>query len=117
MSEEDIKKRVDDLSTNLELSKDQHKKIMDYEMEFYTRMQVEREKMRNSGDFDREAMRERMTKVREERNKKYEEVLTKDQLEKYKVIQEQRRNEMRQQRQQANPQQDGDRPARGRGRN
>ncbi len=117
-SEEDIKKQVDDLSKNLELSKDQQKKVLDYEMEFNTKMQVEREKMRNnSGDFDRETMRARMTEVREERDAKYGEILTKEQLEKYKVQQEQRRSEMRRQYQEGSPDRQGDRPERGRGRN
>jgi len=118
-TEEDIKKQVNDLTKNLELSQDQNKKLLDYEMEFNTKMQVEREKMRNnSGDFDREAMRERMAKVRDERDQKYGEILTKEQMEKYKVQREQRRSEMRRQYRENNPDAGGsDRPARGRGRN
>lgn len=117
MSEEDIKRQVDDLSQNLTLSQEQHKQLMDYEMEFYTRMQVEMEKMRNNqGDFDREAMRERMMQVRDERNKKYESVLTKDQLDKYNQIQEQRRTEMRRQFEEGSDN-SRERPERGRGRN
>jgi len=118
-TEEDIKKQADDLSKNLGLSQDQHKQVVDYEMEFNTKMQVEREKMRNnSGDFDREAMRARMIEVRDERDKKYGEILTKEQMEKFTVQQEQRRSEMRRQYQENNPEAGGgDRPARGRGRN
>jgi len=117
MSEEDVKRRVNDLSENLKLSDDQHKKILDYELEFYTKMQVEREKMRNSGEFDRDAMRERMIKVREERDKKYEEVLSPAQMEKYRELREQRMNQRRQQFQESDPQKSGERPTRGRGRN
>jgi hypothetical protein len=117
MSEEDVKRRVNDLSENLKLSEDQHKKILDYELEFYTKMQVEREKIRNSGEFDREAMRDRMMKVREERDKKYEEVLSPSQMEKYRELREQRMNQRRQQFQENNSQNSGERPARGRGRN
>jgi len=61
-----------------------------------------------------------MMKMRDERNVQYEEVLTKEQYEKFIVMQEQRRNEMRQQRQQVNPDGEGgeaERPDRGRGRN
>ena len=113
MSEEEIKERVDNLSETLEFSEDQHKKILKYEMEFYNKIQVERQKF--SGD--REAMRATMMKIREERDKKYEEVLTKEQMDKFKEIQEQRRNDMRRQYQENNPEGQGDRPARGRGRN
>ena len=115
MSEDDIKERVDNLGETLEFSKEQHKKILDYEMEFYNKMQVERQIY--TGD-NREEMRATMMKAREERDKKYEEVLTQEQLKKYKEIQEQRRSEMRRQYQDRNPGgQGGDRPARGRGRN
>ena len=121
MTEEDIKARVESTAKTLELSDDQHKKVLSYELEFYNKTQIEFQKMRNSGEqFDREEMRSKMMKMRDDRNAKYEEVLTKDQYVKFTTIQEQRRNEMRQQRQQNNP--DGqpaeseERPERGRGR-
>ena len=121
MTEEDIKERVDNLQESLQLTQDQHKKLMYYELESYNKMQIERQKMMNNqgGQFDREAMRATMMKSREEREKKYEEVLTREQMKKFTEIQEQRRNQMRQQYQQNNPEGDGDgdRPARGRGRN
>ncbi|MEN8226849.1 MAG: hypothetical protein ABFS38_01750 [Bacteroidota bacterium] len=113
VSEEDIKERVDNLGETLKFSKEQHKKILEYEMEFYNKMQVERQKYTG----DREAMRATMMKAREERDKKYEEVLTKEQMAKFKEIQEQRRSDMRRQYQEKNPEGDADRPARGRGRN
>ena len=69
------------------------------------------------GNFDREAMRETMMKAREERDKKYEEVLTKEQLVKFREIQEQRRSEMRQQYQESSPDNQAEKPARGRSRN
>ena len=101
----------------------QHKTVLAIEMESYNKMQIEFQKMRNAGgppaDGDREAMRERMMKMRDDRNTKYEEVLSKDQFVKFTEIQEQRRNEMRQQRQQNNPDgqdQPAERPERGRGR-
>jgi Spy/CpxP family protein refolding chaperone len=120
MTEEDIKLRVESTAKSLELSEDQHKKVLSYELEFYNKTQIEFQKMRNSGgQFDREEMRAKMTKVMEERNAKYEEVLTPDQYKKFTEIQEQRRSEMRQQReqQQQNPDdQPAERPQRGRGR-
>jgi len=120
MTEEDIKQRVESTAKTLELSEDQHKKVLSYELDFYNKQQIEFQKMRNSGgQFDREEMRAKMTKVMDERNGKYEEVLTPDQYKKFINIQEQRRNEMRQQReqQQQNPDdQPAERPERGRGR-
>ena len=113
MSEEDIINRVDNLSETLEFSEEQHKKILEFELEFYNIMQVERQKFTG----DREAMRAVMMEAREKRDKKYEEVLTKDQMEKFKEIQAQRRSEMRRQYQETNPGDESEKPARGRGRN
>ena len=118
MTEEDIERRVDNMSETLELTKDQHSKVMSFEMENSTKMQLEREK--NMGD--RDAMRASMMKIRDERNKQYEEVLTEVQLVKFKEIQEQQRNQRRQQYEQGGGGQgggsdsQGDRPPRGRSR-
>jgi Spy/CpxP family protein refolding chaperone len=121
MTEEDVKQRVDNLAETLDLTEKQHKILLDYELESYTKMQVEFEKFRNQSGPppDREEMRARMMKLREERDAKYREVLTKDQMAKFEEIQEQRREQMRQQYQQNNPEGEGEqeRPARGRGRN
>jgi len=121
MTEEDIRARVDNLSETLSLSEQQHKQILDYELDFYNKMQIEFQKMRSNPDGppDREAMRANMQKFREERDQKYTEVLTAEQMEKYQQIQEQRRSEMRRQYEEGNPSgEDSDnRPARGRGRN
>ena len=115
MTEDDIKERVESTSKTLELSDDQHEKILKYELDFYNKMQIERQKMQNSGgQFDREEMREKMMKIRDERNAKYEEILSPDQYKKFTEIQEQRRSEMRQQRESGG--QPSERPARGRGR-
>jgi len=120
MTEEDIKERVESTAKALELSEDQHQQVLSYEMEFYNKRQIEFQKMRNSGgEFDREEMREKMMKIRDERNAKYQEMLTPEQYKKFTEIQEQRRSEMRQQREQQQQNPDGqpaDRPARGRGR-
>jgi protein CpxP len=124
MTEEDIKERVDNTAKNLELNDEQHKKVLAVEMDFYNRMQIEFQKMRNTGgqpsESDRTAMREKMMKMRDDRNTAYEKVLTQEQYKKFIASEEQRREEMRQQRQQANPEGQGspaDRPARGRGGN
>ncbi|MCK4748725.1 MAG: hypothetical protein KAT15_16845 [Bacteroidales bacterium] len=119
MTEEDIKERVDNLAETLKMSEDQHKKILAVDMEFYNKMQIERQKMRNDGGPppDREAMRAKMREMRDERNQKYEDVLTPEQYDKFIEIQERRREQMRQQHQQNNPGGEEDRPPRGRGRN
>jgi Spy/CpxP family protein refolding chaperone len=123
MSEDDIKAQVESTSKSLKLSDAQHQEILKYELDFYNKRQIEFQKMRNSGEPpDREAMRARMTTIMEERNAKYQEVLTPDQYKQFTEIQDQRRSEMQRQREQQQQQQNPDaapaeeRPARGRGR-
>ena len=121
MTEDDIKENAKNTAESLKLSDEQAKKVLAIDMEFYNKMSIERQKMMNAGgppaDGDREAMRERMMKMRDDRNTKYEEVLTPDQYVKFTETQEQRRNEMRQQYQQNNPDgQSEEKPERGRGR-
>ena len=118
MSEEDIKERSANTAKTLGLNEEQSKKILAADMDFYNKMQIERQKMRNAGGppSDREAMREKMMKMRDERNAEYEKVLTPDQYKKFIERQEQRQNEMRQQRQQSNPDGGEEKPERGRGR-
>lgn len=121
MTEDDIKENAKNTAETLKLSDEQAKKILAVDMEFYNKMQIERQKMMNAGgppsEADREAMRANMMKMRDDRNAKYEAVLNPEQYKKYLEIQEQRRSEMREQRQQMNPQgQPEERPARGRGR-
>lgn len=120
MSEDDIKERSEATAKTLGLNEKQQEKILALDMDFYNKMQIERQKMRNMERTEetRNVMREKMTKMNDERNKQYKEVLTPEQYKKFIEIQEQRRDEMRQQRQQSNP--DGGQgapPERGRGRN
>lgn len=128
MTEDDIKEQVASTAKTLQLTDEQHKKVLATEMDFYNKRQIEFQKMRNAGGppADREAMRETMTKMRDERNAAYESILTPAQYKQFTEMQDQRMREMREQRQQqqqqqANPgeEQSGttDRPARGRGRN
>lgn len=118
MTEDDIKERVEQTAKLLDLSEDQHKKILAVDLDFYNKMQIERQKMRNAGGPppDREEMRAKMIKMRDDRNAEYEKVLNADQYKQFIELQEQRRNEMRQQRQQNPDDQREERPARGRGR-
>jgi Spy/CpxP family protein refolding chaperone len=127
MTEEDIKERVDNTAQTLKLNEDQHKKALAVEMDFYNKMQIEFQKMRNAGGppndpSDREAMRAKMMKMRDDRNAEYEAILTPEQYEQFIDMQEQRMREMREQRQrqQSNPDGEGgtsERTQRGRGRN
>ncbi|MDX2430242.1 MAG: hypothetical protein QNK35_04875 [Bacteroides sp.] len=120
MSEEDIKENAEKTAKTLGLKDDQSKKILTIDMDYYNKMQIERQKMMNMDrtEENRNAMRTKMTKMRDDRNKQYEEVLTAEQYKKFIEIQDQRRSEMQKQRQEANP--DGSQPPkseRGRGRN
>ena len=120
MTEEDIEKNVEQTAKNLGLNEDQHKKILAIDKDFYNKMQIERQKMRNMErtEENRDAMRTKMTEMRDDRNKQYKEVLTPDQYKEFIVIQDKRRDEMRQQRQQGNPDGgQGEQSQRGRGRN
>ena len=121
MTEEDIKEQSENTAKTLGLTAEQAKKTLATDMDFYNKMQIERQKMMSSGgppaEGDRQAMREKMMKMRDDRNAEYEKVLTSEQYKKFIEIQEQRRNEMQQQRQQSNPDGEGEeRPERGRGR-
>jgi len=117
MTEEGIKERVDQLAETLKLNDDQHKQLEKVEMDFYKKIDVERQKMRNEGGplpQDREARRDKMMQMREERDARYKEILTEEQFKQYQEIQEKRRSEMRNQ---YRPEGNSERPSRGRGRN
>ena len=121
MTEEDIKEQSGNTAKTLGLTDEQAKKTLAADMDFYNKMQIERQKMMSAGgppaEGDRQAMRDKMMKMRDDRNAEYEKVLTPEQYKKFIEIQEQRRNEMREQRQQSNPDGGGGNPERGRGRN
>jgi hypothetical protein len=120
MSEEDIKQRVESTAKTLNMNEEQHKKALAVEMDFFNKMQIERQKMMNAGGppADREAMREKMMKMRDDRNAQYESILSPEQYKQFIDMQEQRMREMRERRQQMDPGGDEseERPARGRGR-
>ncbi len=110
MTEEDVVERVERNADSLNLTDQQEKKVLEFELEFFK----ENQKMFENFDFetgDREAMREKMMKQREVRNEKYAEVLTEEQLEKYLQMQDRRRQQMRQRREEESGEQRG----RGRG--
>ncbi len=121
MTEDDIKENAKNTAETLKLSDEQAKKILAVDMEFYNKMQIERQKMMNAGgppaEADREAMRSKMMKMRDDRNAQYEAVLNPEQYKKFQEIQEQRRSEMQRQFQDRPQEEQSERPDRGRGRN
>ena len=114
MSEEDIEKRVDNLAKTLECTDKQKEQLLEYEIQWYRKMQTEREKIQSSGNFDREAFRARMQEQRKHREAKYKEILTEAQMDKYNKLREERRQQWQQQRQDGGQPGDGQRQ-RGRG--
>jgi hypothetical protein len=111
MSEEDYLARIERMADTLDLSADQEKKIMDFEKKMYQTMQKERENF-NPETGDREAMRARMTELREEREAFYKKTLNKEQYAQYEEMAEARRAQMQQRRSQGS----GSEGERGRGR-
>ncbi|MFC2116316.1 hypothetical protein ACFLTU_07560 [Bacteroidota bacterium] len=88
-TEEEVKARAMRLAESLECSDVQKKKLIDFEVEQYRQGQTERQKFAG----DRDAMREYMRKQRDIRDKKYAEILSEDQMKKYKQLMEERRNQ------------------------
>jgi hypothetical protein len=110
MTQENVEQRVGRLAATLELNAEQKKTILDYELEQFKKNQVERQRIQG----DRDQMRDYMMKQREERDKKYKEVLTEEQWTKYMEDREQRRqNNQDRQRPEGG---DRERPPRGRDR-
>lgn len=91
MTEEEVKERSAKMAEQLKATDEQAKKMEAIDLEFYKKMQVERQ---NAGG-DREAMRETMQTLSKERDEKYAKVLTAEQMKEYERI----REEQRQQRQ------------------
>lgn len=114
MSAEDVEENARNTAGTLELDETQTNKFVAIQLDFYNRMQIERQKMRNAEQApSREEMREKMMNMRDERDKQIKEVMTEEQFKKFQELQEQRRDEMRQRREQDQPE---ERSQRGRGR-
>jgi hypothetical protein len=97
MTEDDVKERVQRTADSLDLTDAQQKKVLAFELAYFK----ENQKMFENFDFetgDREAMRAHMMKQREERDKKYAEVLTQKQMDKYIEMRDRRQEQMRQRR-------------------
>lgn len=84
------KRQTEELTKTLDLNKDQQKKVLALNNEMGEKMSAMREDMRDGGG-DREAMREKMNKLRDEQNKEMKKILTEDQYKKYEKYLEERR--------------------------
>ena len=89
MTEASVKERVAKLAKTLECTDDQKKKLTEFEIAQYKKMQKERGKF--SGD--REAIRTYMQAQSKLSNEKYTEVLTPEQMKKYNKLMEERRQQ------------------------
>ncbi len=84
------KRQTAELKEALGLNADQEKKVYDMNLETSKKMSAMREKMQAGGN-GMEGMREKMTQIRAEQDKKMKEILTTDQWTKYQKYQEERR--------------------------
>jgi len=84
--EERAKSQTAELKELLDLKKDQEKKVYDLNLKTGKEMAALR-----SGGGDREGMREKYGKMREESNKEMKKILTEDQYKKYQKYQQERR--------------------------
>ncbi|WP_340112315.1 DUF4890 domain-containing protein [Maribellus mangrovi] len=88
---ERAKRQTEELTKELDLNKDQQKKVLELNEKYSEKMSAMFEDMR-SGGGDREAMREKMGKLRDEQNKEMKKILTEDQYKKYEKYLEERRS-------------------------
>ena len=88
-----VDRQMEELKEGLQLSDDQEKQVREIIVAGFETMRNAREEMQ---DGDREAMREKMQKMREEQTAKIKAVLSEEQFAKYEQIQAERRERMRQ---------------------
>ena len=86
---ESAKKQTEVLKKELDLNKDQEKKVHELNLKAANKMADLRKEMQNSGS--REEMREKFGEMREEQNKEMKKILTDDQYKKYEKYLEERR--------------------------
>ncbi len=92
--EEMAKSQTAQIKEKCGLDSAQEKKVYDLNLKSSKEMAKMRSESQGSGD--RDAMREKMTKMRDEQNKEMKKILTAAQYTKYEKYQEERRAEMRQ---------------------
>ena len=88
-----VDRQMEELKEGLQLTEDQEKQVREIIVAGFETMRNAREEMQ---DGDREAMREKMQKMREEQTAKIKAVLSEEQFAKYEQIQAERRERMRQ---------------------
>ncbi len=86
--EERAKTQTEELKKVLDLNQDQEKKVYDLNLSSGKKMTAMRAEMQGG---DREAMREKFGKLREEQNKEMKKILTEAQFKKYEKYLEERR--------------------------
>ena len=87
--EEMAKRQTDQIKEKCGLDKAQEKKVYDLQLESSKKMAKMREEMQGGGD--RNSMRDKMAKIRDEQNKEMKKILTADQYVKYEKYLEERR--------------------------
>lgn len=87
--EEMAKRQTDQIKEKCGLDKAQEKKVYDLNLESGKKMAKMREEMKGGGD--RDSMRDKMAKMREEQNKEMKKILTAEQYVKYEKYLEERR--------------------------
>jgi hypothetical protein len=88
--EEMAKQQTEQIKEKCDLDKAQEKKVYELSLKSGKEMAKLRQEMRD-GSGDREAMREKMTKMRDEQNKEMKKILSEDQYKKYEQYLEERR--------------------------
>lgn len=86
--EEMAKRQTDQIKEKCGLDKAQEKKVYDLNLEASKKMAKMREQMQGG---DRDSMRDKMTKMRDEQNKEMKKILTAEQYVKYEKYLEERR--------------------------
>ena len=86
--EEMAKRQTDQIKEKCGLDKAQEKKVYDLQLESSKKMAKMRDEMQSG---DRDAMRDKMAKMREDQNKEMKKILTADQYVKYEKYLEERR--------------------------
>ncbi len=86
--EEMAKRQTDQIKEKCGLDKAQEKKVYDLQLESSKKMAKMREEMQGG---DRDGMRDKMAKMREDQNKEMKKILTADQYVKYEKYLEERR--------------------------
>ncbi|MDL2309505.1 hypothetical protein LJC39_00050 [Parabacteroides sp. OttesenSCG-928-B22] len=81
-----MKERVENHVKELKLEGEKAEKFKAIQNEFMGKMRTEMEAMRDGGNFDRDAMMEKMTKMNEERDAAIKKILTEEEFKKYQEI-------------------------------